>query len=142
MWPYSGQWVISESIWWALRENNCPLIEKKKDSRLMLSAFPLFPAECRLDIMTWSREPATLSSSHTLNKFIHLQNLSNYPVRMGAFYCMENDTLIKIIFIIYFLATPHNMWDQVPWKGSNPHPLQWEQGVLTAGSPGKSQDNF
>ena len=29
------------------------------------------------------------------------------------------------------------MWDLVPWPGTEPRPLHWEQGVLATGPPGK-----
>lgn len=43
---------------------------------------------------------------------------------------------------ISYLAAPGlncDMWDLVPWQGTEPRPLHWEYEVLAAGPPGKSQ---
>ena len=44
----------------------------------------------------------------------------------------------KKVFIIFFLATSHDMQDLTsPSRESNPSPLQWKCRVLTTGPPGK-----
>ena len=42
-----------------------------------------------------------------------------------------------IVFILFFWAALHSTRN-FPDQGSNPRPLQWKHGVLTAGPPGKS----
>ena len=41
-------------------------------------------------------------------------------------------------FFFFFLAAMHGMWDQIPDQGSNLCPVQWKNGFLTTGPPGKS----
>ena len=44
----------------------------------------------------------------------------------------------KIFIYLGVLGLSCRMWGLVPWRGIEPGPLHWEQGVLATGPPGKS----
>ena len=43
-----------------------------------------------------------------------------------------------ILFIFYICGHTQGMWDPFPNQESNPQPLRWKGGLLTAREPGKS----
>ena len=50
---------------------------------------------------------------------------------------------ISFFFIVNFFLLHHAACGiLIPQPGSNPHPLQWEHGILTTGPPGKSLQRY
>ena len=58
-----------------------------------------------------------------------------HNIQIDVFFLVISESLF---FFGYTVSLAGSLF---PYKGSNPHPLQWKHKVLTTGPPGKSQNS-